>query len=879
MESSIFKFTLRYSKRQQLILLAVTIASLPFMYYSLDLPKTIINKAIGSTDFPKQVFGINFPQTEYLLIMCLIFLLLVLINGGFKYWLNVYRGQLGEQMLRRLRYLLYSRVLRFPLAHFRKMSQGEIIAMITAEVEPLGGFIGDALVLPAYQGGILLTILLFMFNQDPILGAAAIALYPLQMYLIPKMQRQVNNLSKQRVRAVRRLSESIGESVSGIQEVHAHDASELELANFSQKLGNIFTIRYDIYRRKFLIKFLNNFIANVTPFFFYSIGGYLVIQGNLSFGSLVAVLAAYKDLASPWKELLRYYQQKEDAYIKYEQLVDQFQPSGMLDENLQKIEPDEIPALRGTMVATNITLEEDGGIKVVDGVSFNFDTGSHIAVVGTNGSGKAALARILARLATPSAGSVSIDNHNLANLSEAVTGRRISYVGQNAYIFSGTVRDNFFYGLKHRPLREPKYDDEAENLRRRFIRDAEASGNTTSDPQADWIDYSAAGVSNAEELAARACRILETVGLKNDIYELGLQGCIDPDKHPDLSNRIFEARQVLGSRLRETEQAKLIEPFDRDVYNQNMSVAENLLFGTLIGNGLSIEELGENEYVISVLEKVGLREDFLAIGLKLASIMVELFQGIAPDHEYFERYSFISAEKLPEYQQCVIRAEADGLKMLDETSRNMLMSLPFKMIPARHRLGLIDEDIQARILKARHAFAEGLPSELEGSVAFFYQGQYNAAASIQDNILFGRLVYGRHQGWSRVGVLIREVVESLDLYDAILDVGFDTEVGIGGSRLSVAQRQRLAIARCLIKRSDILIVDSAATALDPASQASLMDDILKELEGRGLIWVLNRPEQADRFDTILVMEGGKIVDKGRFEEINQTGKPFHKMIS
>ncbi len=207
------------------------------------------------------------------------------------------------------------------------------------------------------------------------------------------------------------------------------------------------------------------------------------------------------------------------------------------------------------------------------------------------------------------------------------------------------------------------------------------------------------------------------------------------------------------------------------------------------------------------------------------------------------------------------------------------MSLPFKMVPARHRLGLIDENIQARILKARHAFAEGLPRELEKSVAFFYQGQYNAAASVQDNILFGRLVYGRHQGWPQVGVLIREVVESLGLYDAVLDIGFETKVGIGGSRLSVAQRQRLAIARCLIKRPDVFIVDSAATALDPASQAGLMDNILKESKDRGLIWVLNRPEQAERFDTILVMEGGKIVDKGRFEEINQPGKPFHKMIS
>ena len=56
-----------------------------------------------------------------------------------------------------------------------------------------------------------------------------------------------------------------------------------------------------------------------------------MIRGNLSFGALVAVLAAYKDLASPWKELLDFYQSKENSRIKYEQIVEQFQPAGMVD--------------------------------------------------------------------------------------------------------------------------------------------------------------------------------------------------------------------------------------------------------------------------------------------------------------------------------------------------------------------------------------------------------------------------------------------------------------------------------------------------------------------------------------------------------------------
>ena len=137
--------------------------------------------------------------------------------------------------------------------------------MITGEVEPLGGFIGSAFADPMFQGGQLLIILSFIMVQDPILGAAAIAFYPLQIYVIPKLQRRVNELGKRRVQNVRWLSEHIGESVSGIAEIHAHDAAHYELSRFANRLGVIYWIRYDIYRNKFFIKFLNNFIDKLHP--------------------------------------------------------------------------------------------------------------------------------------------------------------------------------------------------------------------------------------------------------------------------------------------------------------------------------------------------------------------------------------------------------------------------------------------------------------------------------------------------------------------------------------------------------------------------------------------------------------------------------------
>src|ERR1051326_5157018 len=120
LEPTIYRFILQYSLKQQVMLLLLHLASFPFLYYSLDLPKTIVNHAIGGKRFPQEILGIPFEQVPYLMTLCGAFLALVCINGAFKYYINTFKGQLGERMLRRFRYSLYQRLLRFPLTYFHK---------------------------------------------------------------------------------------------------------------------------------------------------------------------------------------------------------------------------------------------------------------------------------------------------------------------------------------------------------------------------------------------------------------------------------------------------------------------------------------------------------------------------------------------------------------------------------------------------------------------------------------------------------------------------------------------------------------------------------------------------------------------------------------
>jgi putative ABC transport system ATP-binding protein len=886
MEKSIFRYIIRHSFRHQIIITVLAFASFPFLYAFYEVPKTIVNQAIQNKNKMQgdsfDLFGLGILKTDqitFLMVLCGVLLALIVVNQAFKYWMNTYQRKTGERMLRRLRFDLYIRVLRFPLPTFRRMSQGEVIPMITAEVEPLGGYIGDAVALPAFQGGQLLTILFFLLIQNWIMAVAACALYPLQLYLIPRLQRQVNQLGKQRVKMVRKLSERVSESMQGVQEIHTHDTAKLELADFSNRLGAIYWVRAEIYDKKFMIKFLNNAIQQLGPLFFYSIGGYLVIKGSLDIGTLLAAIAAHKDLAAPWKELLNYYQMKEDARIKYDQVVSQFEPAGMRDEKLLLDEPAEIPPLAGDLRVSGLGLSDDQGNVLLDNLAFAAPVASHVAIVGPSGSGKEDLALLLARLLDPTRGSINLSGNDLAQLPEAVAGRRMAYVGPSAYIFNGTIGDNLYYGLKHRPVKQKSYEGEAARIRAREVTEIHASGNLDLDPAADWIDYAAASAEDAKGLREQALRALRLVEMEEDVYQLGLRGTIDSKKRPEIAEAVLKARADLRARLSDPKLAALVEPFDRDRYNTNASVAENLLFGTPVGDAFNMDRLAENGYVQAVLEKTGLTADMLRMGLQVAETMVELFADLPPTHEFFQQFSFISAEELPEVKALLQRIDKDRLDAARPDDRLRLLSLPFKLVEARHRLGLIDADMQRRLLEARRVFADELPEALKAGIEFFDVDRYNATANLQDNILFGKVAYGQAQAQEGVSRLIAQAVEAVGLRDTITGVGLNYECGIAGARLTNQQRQKLALARAVLKRPDLLILSEATAVLDGPVQARVLKSLREEFQGRGLIWALHRASLSEGFDRVLVMSGGRLVEQGTFGELKQNGSQLAQLVA
>src|SRR5262249_8017220 len=150
---------------------------------------------------------------------------------------------------------------------------------------------------------------------------------------------------------------------------------------------------------------------------------------------LVAVISAYKDLPGPIKELIDWDQQRQEVQVRYDQVVEQFSPSGMLASEQHELVAGGAP-LEGKGAITHPVVVDESEGKVLDGISAEFGIEEHVALAGPAGGGKEHLALVLARQLPPNSGSVSLGGQDLAELPEAVTGRRTSYVGQDCYLFS-----------------------------------------------------------------------------------------------------------------------------------------------------------------------------------------------------------------------------------------------------------------------------------------------------------------------------------------------------------------------------------------------------------------------------------------------------------
>ena len=132
--------------------------------------------------------------------------------------------------------------------------------------------------------------------------------------------------------------------------------------------------------------------------------------------------------------------------------------------------------------------------------------------------------------------------------------------------------------------------------------------------------------------------------------------------------------------------------------------------------------------------------------------------------------------------------------------------------------------------------------------------------SIRDNLLFGRVQFGIANAEAKVEALLQATLHDIGLEAKVYGIGLDQGAGLGGRALLAHQRAGINLARCLIKRPDIMILDGALSPYSAGEARAILARIRAHLQGKTLIVSLSDPEEAKDYDEVIAFDGARLAE-------------------
>jgi ABC-type multidrug transport system fused ATPase/permease subunit len=469
----------------------------------------------------------------------------------------------------------------------------------------------------------------------------------------------------------------------------------------------------------------------------------------------------------------------------------------------------------GALVAQGVSAYDPASGARVASVNLTLAFPSHVAPVGDGDAGPRLLAALMSAQLPPSVGRLTYGGVDLAAADPVERSQRIAFTG-SAVLIEGSLKDNLLYGCS----------------------------------------------APAGELSHRLSEAIAIAGLDRLTHARGLSGIIDPAREPKFAAAIVEARRATQAALAAEKLDRFVDPFSATRYNRYATLGENLLFGKPIGDSFREDRLASHPFVRAILEANELTKPLARMGLSIATSMIEIFSEIPDGSPLFDRFSFFSAADRPYFQDLVDRRNEQ--RRSDQTARDQerLIGLALRYNESRHRLGLLEPGLEERILVARADFARMLPVSLKSAIEFYDEARFCAAASIQDNLLFGRIAADQAGALEAVQEVTRRVLTRRGLDGEVSRIGLDTPVDPQGDDLTLTEAAAVDLVRGLVRRPSILVVQRALDGLPEAAANKLVMSLRRALVGRGLILVtpaITPAMDQPPFDAVIHFERGEPV--------------------
>jgi len=434
---------LSHLKHHQFTVLLASLCSILNKFWDLA-PPILIGMAIDVVVQREESFLANYgypdPNDQFLILVAITVVIWVL-ESLFEYWWGILWRNLAQTAQHELRIDTYNHIQNLEMQWFSEQSTGGLMSILNDDVNQLERFL-DQGANDLLQLATTITVVgSIMFILAP--EVALLAVIPVPIIVIGSFifQRRIGVRYKKVREEVGELNSLLNNNLQGITTIKSFTAEDREservnLASQSYRNANRDAIRLSasfvpLIRMAILFAFTANML----------VGGWMALDGELDVGAYAIIVFITQRLLWPLTRLGQTFDLYQRAMASTTRVLD------LVDTEIGIVEGhEELNNVQGNIQFNNIKFTYPERESVLDDISFNIKAGETVGLVGSTGSGKTTITRLLMRFHDPLSGDLEIDGINIKDLKLNSLRSSISLVSQNTTLFPGTVKENIAYG-------------------------------------------------------------------------------------------------------------------------------------------------------------------------------------------------------------------------------------------------------------------------------------------------------------------------------------------------------------------------------------------------------------------------------------------------
>ena len=383
--------------------------------------------------------SINFNKLHTILITLLI---LYIISAIFNYVQGVVVSKISAKYTMDLRRKVNRKMERLPLKYFDKKSHGEVLSLITNDIDKISQNLSNALTETVTCIVALLGMLIMMFSINVTMTLAIIIILPICMMLTIKIASKGQKYFTYRQEGLAKVDTKVEEMLRNHNIIKVFNSEDKILKDFNKENDSLADNTWKSTFIGGIMHPIMMLIGNLSYVVIAFLGGLFVIQGKITVGNIQSFITYAKNFTNPIGNLASIMTELESMIAASERVEDY-----LLEEEEKKLEnPVLLENVKGNITFDHVKFGYDENKPIIKDFSAYVEKGKKIAIVGPTGSGKTTLVKLLMRFYDVNSGSILIDNINIQDVDRNELRKNIGMVLQDTWLYSDTIMENIRYG-------------------------------------------------------------------------------------------------------------------------------------------------------------------------------------------------------------------------------------------------------------------------------------------------------------------------------------------------------------------------------------------------------------------------------------------------